>query len=416
MAGGGEKTPANSASQRKERPHHGSGGYGRSWEREKQGASTFSPSARSKDSLQKMVTPVQPPKFVDCRSSLCSAGSVGSDSGAGPLDICMSGNGSFKLKPSLLEINRDKRRATEISKDVTPQHLRPGMVLLKRFIKPKDQVKIVKVCQQLGVGSGGFYRPGYRNGAKLRLWMMCLGKNWDPDSCSYGDARPFDGAQPPTIPEEFRKLVQDAIQASHEFLKQSIGAANAMKELPTMSPDICLVNFYNSSGGLGLHQDKDESKSSLDKGLPVVSFSIGDTTEFLYGDVRDEEKVSKVDLESGDIVIFGEVVRSPDMQQHKHALRFHGDTTEFLYGDVRDEEKVSKVDLESGDILIFVDKPRRSFHGFSNTKPKTAPRWLTDETNLRPGRLTLDIQAGTPCGVLAGDLHGNEISFQKAAA
>jgi len=39
--------------------------------------------------------------------------------------------------------------------------------------------------------------------------------------------------------------------------------------------------------------------------LPVVSFSIGETAEFLYGDVRDEEKLSKVDLESGDVLIFG---------------------------------------------------------------------------------------------------------------
>jgi len=83
---------------------------------------------------------------------------------------------------------------------------------------------------------------------------MCLGKIWDPDSRSYGDTRPFDGAQPPTIPEEFRKYVQDAIQASHELLKQNIGAVNAVDELPLMSPDICLVNFYNSSGRLGLHQ------------------------------------------------------------------------------------------------------------------------------------------------------------------
>jgi len=88
----------------------------------------------------------------------------------------------------------------------------------------------------------------------LRLWMMCLGKNWDPNSYSYGDRRPFDGAQPPTIPEEFKKFVQDGIQASNEFLKQQKGAANAVQEIPAMSPDICLVNFYNSSGRLGLHQ------------------------------------------------------------------------------------------------------------------------------------------------------------------
>ncbi|CAL4919756.1 unnamed protein product [Urochloa decumbens] len=343
MAGGGEKTPASAAQTWKARSLHGSV-YGRSSERQKQGACTFSPSvSSSKDSLQQLVTPVQPPKSADSRSSPCSSESVGSDSGGAPFDICMSANKCpiVKLNPSLLEINRDKRRERELSKDVAQlQHLRPGMVLLKRFIKPNDQVKIVKVCRQLGVGSGGFYSPGYRDGAKLRLRMMCLGKNWDPDSCSYSDTRPFDGAQPPTIPEEFKKYVQDAIQASHEFLKQRVGAAKAMEELPLMSPDICLVNFYNSSGRLGLHQDKDESKSSLDKGLPVVSFSLGETTEFLYGDVRDEEKVSKVELESGDVLIFG-------------------------------------------------GKSRLIFHGVSNMKPKTAPKWLTDETNLRPGRLNL---------------------------
>ncbi|GJM97045.1 hypothetical protein PR202_ga13940 [Eleusine coracana subsp. coracana] len=124
--------------------------------------------------------------------------------------------------------------------------------------------------------------------------------NWDPDSCSYGHKRPFDDAQPPNIPEEFRKFVQDAIQVSHEFLEQSMGVANAVEKLPSMSPDICLVNFYGTSGKLGLHQDKDETKASLDKGLPVVSFSIGETAEFLYGDVRDVDKASKIDLESGD--------------------------------------------------------------------------------------------------------------------
>jgi len=315
--------------------------YGRSSERQKQGACTFSPSLSSKYSPQQLVAPAHPPQAADSRSSSYSAGSVGSDSGASPFDICLSGNKcGIKLNSSLLEINRAKRRDRELSKDAPFQYLRPGMVLLKRFIKPNDQVKIVKVCQQLGVGSGGFYRPGYRDGAMLRLWMMCLGKNWDPDSHSYGDTRPFDGAQPPTIPEEFRKYVQDAIQASHELLKQNIGAVNAVDELPLMSPDICLVNFYNSSGRLGLHQDKDESMSSLDKGLPVVSFSLGDTTEFLYGDVRDEEKVSKVALESGDVLIFG-------------------------------------------------GKSRLIFHGVSNMKPNTAPKWLTDETSLRPGRLNL---------------------------
>ncbi|TVU44438.1 hypothetical protein EJB05_03880, partial [Eragrostis curvula] len=289
-------------------------------------------------SRPQLVTPVQLPISLDSGSSPCSA--VGSDPGADPpFDICLSVNKcTFKLKRSLIEINREKRR---LSKDVPPlQYLRPGMVLLKGFLKPNDQVKIVKLCQQLGIGAGGFYRPGYRDGAKLSLWMMCLGMNWDPDSRSYGPRRPFDDAQPPNIPEEFMKFVHDAINVSHDLLEQGVGAANAVEELPPMSPDICLVNFYGTSGRLGLHQDKDETKDSLYKGLPVVSFSIGETAEFLYGDTRDVDKASKIDLESGDVLIFG-------------------------------------------------GKSRHIFHGVSNVKPKTARDWLTDETSLRPGRLNL---------------------------
>ncbi|KAF7068653.1 hypothetical protein CFC21_074388 [Triticum aestivum] len=344
---------------------------------QKEGSSSSSPSVSSKKSPQQIVTPVlpksldspvQPPKSLDSSlmmaeqvqplvqraasiqlskpldssSASCVSGTVGSDLGAAPFDICMGNSkGIVILKHGLLEINREKRRAKELSNIAPVQHLRPGMVLLKNFLKPDDQVKIIKHCRDLGVGPGGFYQPGYREGGKLSLRMMCLGKNWDPDSGKYGDIRPFDAAQPPKIPEELTKLVEDAIKASHEFLEQrGKGATKPAVELPLLSPDICIVNFYTTSGKLGLHQDKDEEESSIAKGLPVVSFSLGDTAEFLYGDVRDEDKASKIKLESGDVLIFG-------------------------------------------------GQSRRIFHGVSSITPKSAPLWVTDKANLRPGRLNL---------------------------
>ena len=75
--------------------------------------------------------------------------------------------------------------------------------------------------------------------------------------------RSIDGAQAPAIPEEFIKKAQSAI--------------NMVGGVPQINPDICIVNFYNDTGRLGLHQDKDESRSSIEKGLPVISISIGDT-------------------------------------------------------------------------------------------------------------------------------------------
>ncbi|XP_073114538.1 DNA N(6)-methyladenine demethylase ALKBH1D [Elaeis guineensis] len=260
-----------------------------------------------------------------------------------PFDICTrDSTGPVKLNLSLLQVNREKRRERELTRNV-PQHryLRPGMILLKNFISHQNQVQIIKICRELGLGLGGFYRPGYRDGAKLHLQMMCLGKNWDPESRLYGDKRPFDGAVPPKIPEEFKKLVEGAIQACHDFLRQNSKSNKSVEdELPGMSPDICLVNFYSTSGRLGLHQDRDESKDSLHKGLPVVSFSLGDSAEFLYGAERDVDRAEKVVLESGDVLLFG-------------------------------------------------GKSRLIFHGVPCVQVNTAPKLLIEETKLKPGRLNL---------------------------
>lgn len=87
-------------------------------------------------------------------------------------------------------------------------------------------------------------------------------------------------------------------------------------------------------------QDRDESLESLYKRLPVVSFSIGDAADFLYGDERDVDKAEKVVLESGDVLIFG-------------------------------------------------GESRHIFHGVTVIQPNTAPKPLLEATNLRPGRLNL---------------------------
>ncbi|PKA46347.1 alkylated DNA repair protein [Apostasia shenzhenica] len=83
--------------------------------------------------------------------------------------------------------------------------------------------------------------------------MMCLGKNWDPESRLYEERRRFDDARAPEIPVEFKRLVDEVLHASHVFLRQSV---KHVDELPLMSPDICIVNFYSHSGRLGLHQVK----------------------------------------------------------------------------------------------------------------------------------------------------------------
>ncbi|PIA59613.1 hypothetical protein AQUCO_00400478v1 [Aquilegia coerulea] len=272
------------------------------------------------------------------RESSCSDHVAGEMPTITPFDICLKKHKTVALKPSLLERNREKRKDSERSM-LGHLVLRPGMVHLRNFITHEDQIRIIKECRELGVGHGGFYQPGYRDGAKLSLQMMCLGKNWDPQTKSYEEFRSIDGAKPPAIPYIFEELVGMAINASHDFIRKG-HIRNPADAIPLMKPDICIVNFYGQSGKLGLHQDKDESPESLKNRLPVVSFSIGDSAEFLYGDDRDADKAEKVELKSGDVLVFG-------------------------------------------------GESRLIFHGVPSIVKDSAPKFLADEADFRPGRLNL---------------------------
>ncbi|CAH8293524.1 unnamed protein product [Eruca vesicaria subsp. sativa] len=262
-------------------------------------------------------------------------GNASDDRNTRLFDLCVEKK-VMGLKASSLQLNREKRRAAKGYSGIV---VRPGMVLLQNYLSLNDQVMIVKKCRELGLGEGGFYQPGYRDGASCHLKMMCLGKNWDPQTSRYGDTRPHDGSVPPKIPAEFNQFVQKAIKDSQFLVATSSKKTKGEDEIPCMSPDICIANFYTSTGRLGLHQDKDESSKSIQKGLPVVSFSIGSSAEFVYCDQMND--------------------------------------------------KPEKVVLHSGDVLLFGGKSRNVFHGVQSIIKDTAPPVLVQETSLRPGRLNL---------------------------
>jgi len=71
------------------------------------------------------------------------------------------------------------------------------------------------------------------------------------------------------------------------------------------TPDCCLVNYYDTSARMGMHQDRDEG----DFDWPVLSISLGDTATFRMGGVKRGDPTSSVRLESGDIVVMGGAAR-----------------------------------------------------------------------------------------------------------
>jgi DNA oxidative demethylase len=66
-------------------------------------------------------------------------------------------------------------------------------------------------------------------------------------------------------------------------------------------PEACLVNRYEPTARMGLHQDRDEE----DFDAPVVSISLGDTCLFRVGGTKRADPTRSFKLSSGDVVVLG---------------------------------------------------------------------------------------------------------------
>jgi DNA alkylation damage repair protein AlkB len=166
----------------------------------------------------------------------------------------------------------------------------PGASLLEHFLDTAEQLAVAATCQALLDSEVPAYVPVVRGGGRMHVRMLCLGRHWNAMTYRYEAARTdFDGKPAPPLPTEFRSLASRAAA--------SVGM--------TLDADICILNYYDADGRMGLHQDKDEGERSLAAGLPVVSISIGDTARFLCGGTRRRAPVSQFPLHSGDAFVFG---------------------------------------------------------------------------------------------------------------
>jgi alkylated DNA repair protein (DNA oxidative demethylase) len=182
---------------------------------------------------------------------------------------------------------------------MTRLDLAPGAVWLKGWLTPDAQRELAARCVQILDGPNGGYIPTVRGGGRMRVRMVCLGRHWNPLTYRYDDRR-SDHDDAPVAP----------LPAEWSALAAGVAAGAGFDAVP----DICLINWYGAEGRMGLHQDKDESRASLDLGVPVVSLSLGDTARFLFGGLRRREPVETLALESGDAFVFGGPAR----------LRYHG--------------------------------------------------------------------------------------------
>jgi alkylated DNA repair protein (DNA oxidative demethylase) len=177
----------------------------------------------------------------------------------------------------------------------------PGAFHLPAFLSLDEQRALANGCRALVDGAVPAYVPVVRGGGRMHVRMLCLGRHWNGQRYAYEPTRSdFDGLPVPPLPDHFRELARSGAAA--------VGMS--------LEPDLCILNYYDADGRMGLHQDKDEGPRSLAAGLPVVSISVGDTARFVFGGQKRRDPTTAIALASGDVFVFGGAAR----------LAYHGVT------------------------------------------------------------------------------------------
>lgn len=172
------------------------------------------------------------------------------------------------------------------------QGFAPGAVHLPGWLDLATQQSLVRQCRNWSAAPAPMRAIAMRNGSKMSVQTVCLGWHWLPYRYSR-TADDTDGAPVKPFPDELGVLGRAAVADAY--------ADGPYATDEPYSPDAALINFYDATAKMGMHQDKDERDPA-----PVVSLSIGDTAVFRFGNAENRGRPYRdVELRSGDVVVFG---------------------------------------------------------------------------------------------------------------
>lgn len=127
-------------------------------------------------------------------------------------------------------------------------------------------------------------------GHEMSVRIVCLGWHWRPYAYTR-EAVDVNGNRVLPFPDWMVRLGRKA-------LVEATGDPHAGDGY---LPDVALVNHYDGTARMGMHQDKDERSTA-----PVVSVSIGDTCTFRFGNTENRGRpYQDIELASGDLFVFG---------------------------------------------------------------------------------------------------------------
>ena len=158
-----------------------------------------------------------------------------------------------------------------------------GFQVFKGLINAMDQQAMVDDLRGV-ISNAPMVSPITPGGRKMSVRMSAAGRyGWYTDASGYQYVdRQADGRAWPDIPTSVTAIWRELVSQQREA-------------------DCCLINYYDKSAKMGLHQDNDEADFSW----PVLSISLGDDALFRVGSVERGGKTESIWLNSGDVVLMG---------------------------------------------------------------------------------------------------------------
>jgi hypothetical protein len=163
---------------------------------------------------------------------------------------------------------------TTIEKSIDTDTKVPGIVVLRKILTLDEQLKLIDIVERKG---GLKDSKGDWNFLNKRGRHFCGITKYPDDDCK--------------LLQEYAKRFKDRA----EELDSSL-----------IWPDVThlLTLWYPDSGGMSWHYD-DYGGNNGDVGAPVYSLTIGNTCVFEYRLVGGDNSNIKIELNSGDLIVFG---------------------------------------------------------------------------------------------------------------
>ncbi len=170
-----------------------------------------------------------------------------------------------------------------------------GFRFLPGYFDAAAQADLLAALRGVLAEAPAYHAEMPRSGQKLRVRMSNAGPlGWYTDreaGYRYIARHPQTGRPWPPIPAPLLALWRDLAGYAAE-------------------PECCLINLYDATARMGLHQDRDE----LAFEAPVLSVSLGDSALFRLGGDSRQAPTRSFRLASGDVMLLGGPAR----------LAFHG--------------------------------------------------------------------------------------------